>query len=231
MKKMIFIEDHVVPQLFTSALEAYEFEHKASEDGEAFKNLETFGLLWGYSIPEKVDTPAKVIATMCTVETSATRHNEWVEPNFESLLAKKKFFQSYWPNIELVGTFHSHPYADANEVRECKGWRASDSNTGDSNDQVFFPTVHEQVAPEQDVLAHLIITVAKLEKRGWAYPDRLSGSERDKGYVLTADNFKFWIRGYSTDFVLDLDDEDDDGAYVFSDDSELEIPSLENRFK
>ena len=231
MKKMIFIEDHVMPQLFTSAREAYEFEHKSSERGKAYKNLETFGLLWGYSIPAKGDTPPKVIATMCTVETSATRHTDWVAPNFDSLQAKKDFFQSYWPNIELVGTFHSHPYEDLDEVMECKGWRASDSSDGEANDQVFFPHFHEEIAPEQDTLAHLIVAVTELEKRGWAYPDRLSGGERTKGYVLSADNYKFWIRGYSTDFVLDPDDEDDEGAFVFSDDSDLEIPSLENRFK
>ncbi|WP_216601339.1 hypothetical protein [Vreelandella azerica] len=166
---------------------------------------------------------------MCTVETSATRHNEWVAPNFESLKAKKKFFQSYWPNIELVGTFHSHPYKNLNEVIECKGWRASDSSDGEANDQVFFPYFHEEIAPEQYTLAHLIVAVTELEKRGWAYPDRLSGSERTKGYRLSADNYKFWIRGYSTDFVEDPEGEE--GTFVFSDDSDLEMPSLENRFK
>lgn len=225
MKKIIFIEDHVVPQLFTSAIEAYEFEHKASERGKAHKSLETFGLLWGYSVPEKGDDPAKVIATMCTVETSATRHNEWVAPNFESLSAKKKFFQSYWPNIELVGTFHSHPYENVSEVKECRGWRASEG------DQGFFPYFHEVVSPEQTSLAHLIVTVTKLEKRGWAYPDRLSGSEQEKGFALTADNYKIWLRGYTSDFVVGLNDQDDERAYLFSDDSHLEIPSLQNRFK
>lgn len=225
MKKIIFIEDHVVPQLFTSALEAYDIEHQGSEKETAYKNLETFGLLWGYSVPEKGDTPAKVIATMCTVETSATRHNEWVMPNFDSLEAKKKFFQTYWPNIELVGTFHSHPYEDVSEVKDVKGWRASEG------DQGFFPYFHEAITPEQDTLAHLIITVTKLEKRGWAYPDRLSGSEKNKGFALTAGDYKIWIRGYSSDFVVDLENEEDEGAYMFSDDSDLEIPSLQNRFK
>ncbi|MBU2964023.1 hypothetical protein Q4508_07625 [Amphritea sp. 2_MG-2023] len=222
MKKVVFIEDHVVPQLFTSALEAYSFEHKVSKGGKSYKNLETFGLLWGYVIPEKLDSPAKVIATMCTVETSATRHKEWVSPNFESLAAKKKFFQSYWPNIELVGTFHSHPYASFSEVKELKGWRASDA------DEQFFPYIHEVIAPEQDALAHLIVTVTELQKRGWAYPDRLSGSERNKGFALTADDYKIWIRGYTSDRILD--EESEDFSYSFADDSDLDIPSLQNRF-
>lgn len=225
MSKLIFIEDHVVPQLFTSALEAYDFEHRASKQGKTYTNLETFGLLWGYSIPEKEDSPAKVISTMCTVETSATRHTDWVEPNFESLLSKKKFFQSYWPNIELVGSFHSHPYESASEVREIKGWRASD------DDEKFFPHFHEIIAPEQDTLAHLIVTVTKLDKRGWAFPDRLTGSEQDKGFALTADEFKIWIRTYASEFNAYEDDNGKiESKYIFMDDCHLEIPSLQTRF-
>jgi len=223
MKKMIFIEDHVVPQLFTSALEAYDFEHKSSEDGEAFKNLETFGLLWGYSLPAKGETPAKIIATMCTVETSATRDKEWVAPNFESLMAKKDFIHRYWPNMELVGTFHSHPYDDLTEVKDIKGWRASEE------DEAFFPYFHQEIAPDQDSLAHIIVTVTGLEKRGWAYPDRLSGSEFDKGYVLSAGRHKIWMRGYSTDSLVNEEGEVE--GFVFSDDNMLEIPALQNRFK
>lgn len=231
MKKMIFIEDHVVPQLFTSALEAYRFEHKTSHGGKAYRNLETFGLLWGYSIPTKGDNPSKVVATMCTVETSATRHNEWVQPNFESLKAKKTFFQSYWPNIELVGTFHSHPYKSLSEVMENKGWRASGGADSDDGDKEFFPHFHEEIAPEQNTMAHLIVTITELEKRGWAYPDRLLGGERVKGYVMTADNYKFWIRGYTSDINYFSEDNEEHVDFIFSDDSDLEIPSLENRFK
>ena len=32
--------------MFTSAREAYDFERKSSERGKAYKNLETFDLLW-----------------------------------------------------------------------------------------------------------------------------------------------------------------------------------------
>ncbi|MGL6378504.1 hypothetical protein ACSZNJ_07350 [Aeromonas hydrophila] len=97
MENNLFIEDHVVPQLFTSAIEAYEFEHRAHKNGKAYSELETFGLLWGYSIPKKDDLPAKIISTMSTIETSATRHNEWVKPDIESILAKNSSLKNTGP--------------------------------------------------------------------------------------------------------------------------------------
>lgn len=221
MGKNIVIEDHVVPQLFTTAIEAYEFEHRAHTNGKSYKNLETFGLLWGYSIPQKGNLPARIVATMATVETSALRHQEWVRPNFDSIIAKKVFFEKYWPNIELVGSFHSHPYESLTQVNNLKGWRASEG------DKRFWPWFHEIVSPEQPLLAHLVVTITKLEKQGWAYPDRLKGSEQNMGYVLSADNRKLWLRAYSSEAYLD---DDEELSVEFADDLTLEIPALQNRF-
>lgn len=222
MTKNLVIEDHVVPQLFTTAIEAYEFEHKAHQNGKSYTNLETFGLLWGYSIPQKGNLPARIVATMATVETSALRHQDWVEPDLNSIITKKQFFERYWPNIELVGTFHSHPYDNLTEVNDLKGWRASDG------DKKFWPWFHEYVSPEQPLLAHLIITITKLEKKGWAYPDRLKGKEECKGYVLSADDRKLWLRSYSSETCLD--ETDGEPTFEFADDLLLEIPALQNRF-
>jgi len=213
----IFVEDHVVPQLFTSAIEAYEFSH-ALPKGKGRNKLETFGLLWGYSIQAKGNESAKIIATMATVETSATRHTHWVAPDYDSLRMKKEFFGTYWPNIELVGSFHSHPYENLAEVNSVTGWRASDEDKG------FFPHFHEQITPDQDNLAHIIVTITQLERRGTAYPSRLANSESEKGYVLSADWRKIWLRAYGSQF--DSDNEN----YTFTDDISLEIPSLQRRF-
>ena len=221
MTKNLVIEDHVVPQLFTTAIEAYEFEHKAHKNGKAYKNLETFGLLWGYSIPQKGELPARVVATMATVETSALRHQDWVRPDLNSITTKKQFFEKYWPHIELVGTFHSHPYESLTTVNDIKGWRASEG------DKSFWPWFHEYVSPEQPLLAHLIITISKLEKKGWAYPDRLKGREENKGYVLSAEDRKLWLRSYSTEAHSS---EEDELIVEFADDLQLEIPALQNRF-
>lgn len=212
-----YIEDHAVPQLFTTAIEAYEFTHQATSRSRAYDKLETFGLLWGYSIPAKGSIPGKIIAAMATAETSAIRHSDWVKPNFDSIKAKKEFFEKYWPHLELVGTFHSHPYDDLTQVNSHSGWRASDG------DERFWPTFHKLVSPAQPALLHLVIAITSLGKRGWAWPSRLSkSSEQKKGYIITAEYRKLWLRAYATYLV--------DDNFTFADDMDLEIPALEKRF-
>jgi len=217
----IFIEDHVVPQIFTSAIEAYEILHKKPK-GKGTDKLETFGLLWGYSIQAKGNQEQKIIVTMAKVETSATRHNEWVSPDFKSLCMKKEFLENYWPNIELVGSFHSHPYKDLTEVTENTGWQASKQVNNKKGDEQFFPYFHQEVAPEQENLVHLIVTITHLRRNYNSKPSRLANHESSRGYVLSAKKRRIWLRAYRT---ISTDD-----SYEFKDDCILEIPSLQPRF-
>lgn len=221
MRTQIIIEDHVVPQLLTSAIEAYEVEHRAHERGRANRRLETFGLLWGYALPARDNgTPARLVAVTATVETSALRHTDWVRPAPESIRSKRDFFAEYWPQLELIGTFHSHPYDSLDEVNEVRGWRASDG------DERYWPYLHHLVCPEMGQMAHLTITITGLARRGSALPDRLPGNEYSAGYVISADTRKFWIKGHTSQRL------DDDSLAVFTnEDVLLEIPSLSQRFR
>lgn len=224
MRTQIIIEDHVVPQLFTSAIEAYEVGHRAHTRGRAQDSLETFGLLWGYALParkkENKEIPPRLVAVTATVETSALRHADWVRPNADSIRMKRDFFAEYWPQLELIGTFHSHPYANLDEVNEVRGWRASEG------DQAYWPDFHANVCPDMNELAHLVITITGLGRRGNAQPDRLPGNEYRSGYVVNAGLRKFWIKGYSSERC------ENDSFDVFMDDELLlEIPSLDQRFR
>ncbi|KIU52298.1 hypothetical protein B8W70_02300 [Pseudomonas sp. 1239] len=239
MRTQIIIEDHVVPQLLTSAIEAYEVSHKAHARGRANDRLETFGLLWGYALPVREGVPARLVAVVATVETSALRHTEWVQPDFASIRMKRDFFREYWPQLELIGTFHSHPYKDLSEVNDAKGWRASE------DDKEFWPAFHEEVCPDMDELAHLVIAITALGRKGSAMPDRLPGNEYTSGYVVSADMRKLWIKGYTSELNEEIDDDAPfDEAFMSGDvemirsyelwkDEEvlLEIPSLEARFR
>lgn len=221
MRTQIIIEDHVVPQLLTSAIEAYEMEHRTHARGAAKTNLETFGLLWGYALPARDNgAPPRLVAVTATVETSALRHSDWVRPSAESIRSKRDFFSEYWPQLELVGTFHSHPYDSLDEVNEARGWRASEG------DHEYWPGLHDLVCPEMEQMAHLTIAITGLGRRGSAPPDRLSGNEYSAGYVFSADTRKFWIKGHTSERL------DDHSLGVFTDDEVLlEIPSISQRFR
>ncbi|RCV89948.1 hypothetical protein DU506_12040 [Vreelandella rituensis] len=60
----------------------------------------------------------------------------------------------------------------------------------------------------------------------------MRGSESAKGYVLSADTTKLWLRSYASNLFEFEDEEDDAARYhnTFTDDMELEIPALERRF-
>ncbi|MBL4835034.1 MAG: hypothetical protein JKY26_13775 [Pseudomonas sp.] len=225
MRTQIIIEDHVVPQLLTTAIESYEIDHKSHLKGRANSKLETYGLLWGYPLPARDDLPARLVAVMATVETSAIRHKEWVQPDYDSICMKRDFFKTFWPQLELIGTFHSHPYDSLKEVNYHKGWRAS----GEDGDMGHWPQMHEKIFHDAPELAHLIITITQLERLGTAWPERLPGSEARSGVVFSAERRKFWFKAYSTRRQEKMLEDDTEAAvqYTINEEVEFNVPSLD----
>lgn len=80
-----------------------------------------------------------------------------------------------------------------------------------------------------DELAHLVITINELGRKGTAWPERLPGSEYYTGYVLTAGTRKLWIKGYCTERVKPTN-EINKNPYQVEEDIFLGIPSVEQRF-
>ncbi|WP_215399294.1 hypothetical protein [Rheinheimera oceanensis] len=99
----------------------------------------------------------------------------------------------YWPHLELVGTFHSHPYESLEEMKNLAGpgWKASDG------DKDHWPEIHKQIAPDQPSLAHLIVTITELSKRGWALPEKFKDKNCD-GYSFVTGYKKLWLTAYAT---------------------------------
>lgn len=226
MRTKIIIEDHVVPQLLTSAIESYEMGLKATSKSAAKLKLEVYGLLWGYPLSPRADLPTRLVATMATVETSAVRHQDWVQPNYESIRMKRDFFKTFWPQLELIGTFHSHPYDRLSEVNEQKGWRAS----GEDGDKGHWPDMHQRIFHDAHELAHLIITITQLERKGTAWPERLPGNESKSGVVFSAERRKFWFKAYTTQRreVASVDrDTPSRLEYVVNEEVEFNVPSLD----
>ena len=109
----------------------------------------------------------------------------------------------------------------------------------------FWPAFHEFVCPDMDELAHLVIAITELGRKGTALPDRLAGGEYTSGYVVSADKRKLWIKGYTTALYEEIDEDapfdeafmegdvEMERSYDVYEDEEvlLEIPSLEARFR
>ncbi|MFB2729317.1 hypothetical protein ACE02H_17775 [Shewanella mangrovisoli] len=224
----VVIEDHVMPVLMSAAIEAYDIVHKATQRSKGKKKIETYGLLWGYVVPAKSeDGENKVVVTSATIETSAIRHENYVQPDIESIETKKALIQQYWPHLELVGTFHSHPYDSLDEVNDIRGWEAS----GEDGDLSYWTNFHEHIAPEQPVLAHLILTVAQLQKMGWALPDSFQGRNYS-GFRISAGTKKLWLNTYVSvcDLIEDeVEETEEYQSYIYDDKIKLDSPALLRR--
>jgi hypothetical protein len=222
MPLAITIEDQVLPQLLTSALEAYDILHPNGKKKE--DQLETFGLLWGYILMERPERDPRIVITAATIETSALRKGGGVTPSLDSLRMKADLVGRYWPHLEVVGTFHSHPYETRQEVIDCKGWQASTPETlGRKNegDTIFWPYIHDQLFSYTPYLGHIIITVTSLLRSGWALPKQIEG---DAGMEWSMGNRKLWIMGYATNLDPVSNESEMMNALPL-----LDVPALGNR--
>lgn len=71
-------------------------------------------------------------------------------------------------------------------------------------------------------MTHLVITIAKLSRKGWVLPDRLKGSEAPKGYTLSSEDRKMWLRAYASL----RQGKEDEQFFCFADDMNLQVPAL-----
>lgn len=54
-----------------------------------------------------------------------------VIPNAKSISALVETSQSLFPQLEIIGDYHSHPYHSAAQIRRYKGWQASKQDASD----------------------------------------------------------------------------------------------------
>lgn len=216
MGLIVSVNDDVVPQLLTAAIEAYSVSHEKTRKKE--DQLETFGLLWGHILRKKGNGESRIIVSSATIETSAVRRNNSVKPDINSLNMKVNLVHTYWPDLELVGTFHSHPYPTVEEVRDIKGWEPS------PEDEEFFPVIHSEINEDAPYMAHLIVTIANMQKRGWADPKKI---QNESCFEMTFEDKKIWLKA-SGSFTEDVGDE---RFYDFSKDAQISVPSLIPRIR
>ncbi len=110
----VVLTDLALMHLLHAALEAFVVPHATSEGtGAPSAYVETFGLLWGRK--RWLETRHGPRIRLITVEsaapdTSAKRDRGSCEPSPEALALKRDVNSSLWPERELVGNYHSHPY-------------------------------------------------------------------------------------------------------------------------
>jgi hypothetical protein len=96
--------------MILNGLEAYSVMHTKNA-----KFVEIYGNLFGYQSTMRDNRTLYQVETV-NIDTSAKGNANSVKPNLDALVLKTETMRHYWPHLEYLGDFHTHPYESINEV-------------------------------------------------------------------------------------------------------------------
>lgn len=178
MRYLIRVADDALESLALAAIEACCL---GDGQGRDFKQVETYGYLWGHrKIAPDLTT---VFVVKASVSISARRGKSYVIPNPQALPLKDNFVARWSPHLAFLGEFHSHPFKDFASVRSSRGFEFSeqdiDSFVGD--DPLWARSSNNPIM--------LVVTVCRLSQV------RSSWCSRPRGNVFSfsVGEFRFWL--------------------------------------
>lgn len=183
---IIQISEESLMEMSIASLEAYVIPQR--KDNAKKKGLqtelETYGLLWGNEVILP-DGDILLSIKKLTVDSMADRQPNCVWPS-DGLSVIKDVITSYWPQYELLGDFHSHPYNHYTEVEELKGYDFSEG------DRKFMLSNREK---DDDYRVCLVMAISSLKRTSNAEPQHL-----DHNIVCwTFNNYRFWLNACLVD--------------------------------
>lgn len=188
----IRISEMALLTMVLNGIEAYAVMNSNKKRDRENTKLETIGHMYGYS---KETGDEKYYFVDCiSIDTTARQNTNSVGEYNESRRLKTDIVNSYWPHLELLGSFHSHPYDNIKEVHDNKGYYGSDA------DKETMEADGEKIA--------LILTIATLGKKsdnGTRYKNGHSNC-----FQFTLGKLRLWLTAYATY-------EDEDGKIICTD--------------
>jgi hypothetical protein len=112
IKQIVSLSDAAFFTIVTSALEAYSICHQDDSEDDHVP-LETYGRGYQATTKRKESLLHVVLADS---DTSAKCKSDEASPADDAFDLKADFADSFFPELEYLGDFHSHPY-DVNEVK------------------------------------------------------------------------------------------------------------------
>jgi hypothetical protein len=166
---VIWLDNRAIEDIVLVALEAY-----AVPKGRGFKYTETFGICFGStkSTEEKRQAHGRHTISYLHIDSvhiqlRAEGYANKVTYDLRSLETQMDVARHLFPQLDIVGDFHTHPYRDLGELKANKGWQYSRA------DEINIP---EWASPLKEMGFHprasLIVAIAKGGKRV-AHPRRV----------------------------------------------------------
>jgi len=213
---IIILSDHALVTMVLAALEAYAVRKLGKIVHQ--KQLEVYGSLYGQEIPLK-DGRTLYRVELASHDTTSRQTHDAVHFNDDASVLKRDTLASFWPHLDYLGDFHSHPYESLEETKSCRGYFCSDGDREELEDNWDF-------WKELRYRLGLVVTVAPLQ-RARQKEDLWEKGTKKQCLVMTLGNFRIWISAYCA-----YEEEDEDGDIVpsYTQDSdtlvELYAPSV-----
>lgn len=202
------VSEEAVMQMILSGLEAYSVLHEGKKKRQ--KRIETAGLLWGNEIQKE----KKVLYNITTVsiDTSAKRAAGSVTQNENALKIKKDIMDSFFPQHDFLGDFHTHPYHDyAKVTKKSYAFSKDDINDIETNSEYW---------DEYNYRVGLVLTIARMTNRK-KHPENKVISNNTLQF--TTGNYRMWLKAYviyKKDDSLKFTKHEDDNVILL-------VPSIE----
>jgi hypothetical protein len=160
---LVSISDQVFFSMVTASLEAYKVRHTAVIPSD-HEPVETYGNIWGY-ITKKKPNLSVIRAVFADVDTSADRYNDSAVPKTEAFELKRDFVNTYLPELEYIGDFHSHPYSfnGSDKVRSVPELERYNFYNFSKNDVAFYKNL--QKTEGRNFKVAFAVTVYEMDKK------------------------------------------------------------------
>jgi hypothetical protein len=123
---VVWLDDKAIEDIVLVALEAYAVPRRG------VKFTETYGICFGSTktTEEKRQTRGKhstryLHVSSVHIQLRAEGYSNKVTYDLRSLETQMAVAKRLFPQLDIVGDFHTHPYATVDELRALKGWRYS----------------------------------------------------------------------------------------------------------
>lgn len=194
------LSEHAFFTIVTSALEAYRVSHPNNENEEHIPK-ETYGNLWGYQAKSKRKETVFHIS-FADVDIAADRQPGSVKPHPESFQIKEHFVDTFKPEVEYMGDFHSHPYDLKNDkVRSVLSVEREDLCS-------FSDADHEHVKHLKKTRKYRVGLVATVLETAKPRESKHVGSTSYNCIRFSYDKFTIWIKCYLYDGKKMVDESD-----------------------
>jgi hypothetical protein len=209
---VVTISENALVSLVLSSLEAYAVE-KMGVHSRHNKQLETYGSIYGQHVALN-DGRTLYRVEMALYDTSAKQSKSSVQYSEDAISLKRAALGSFWPHLDYLGDFHSHPYEDLQAAKDVRGWYLSPGDRANLQDnwKSFWRNLRYRLG--------LVVTVAPMKRardNGWGWTD-----DSYSCLEFTIGNFRMWV---SASCVFEVAGK---GRYTTEKDAlvELHAPSL-----